>query len=119
MKIEDLREEFVKAYLYLEICTDKASTHAMAVSEGRRLVAEKRQSILLEYAEDPKALGGNEAARTAAIDNMLGDAKAELTRLETEEQSLRATLEIARIRVEGLRAQLRCLEVMAAIEGAK
>lgn len=78
------------------------------------LTAEK-QKILLDFAADPKALGANEAARTAKIADMTAGLAVTLAAVEKEERQARHELDLARLRVDHLRAQLRVAEVAAGL----
>lgn len=82
-----------------------------AQAEADRALEEAKQRVILAHADDPKALGSNEAARKARIDELTATELAAVRTAEYTLRKARADQEMARIEVEHYRAQLRCLEV--------
>lgn len=114
--IAELAVLVTDAYKNLKAKTEAAFDKTKNRQSADALVREMQQGILLQHADDPKALGANEAARNAKI--------AELTQAELADQSLAAKLEqqalhelkIASIDVEFVRTTLRVAELAAGIE---
>lgn len=107
-----LAADLASAYTALHLATAEAFTAAETQYLAAANLATNRTAILLNHADDPKALGANEAARSAKIDELSTDERAELFQADQALRRARHGAELARMKVEGLRAQLRCLEVL-------
>lgn len=113
--IEQLSTRLEDAYDRLKGATIAVQEKNAEVIRAQQALSETRQAIIAKHADDPKALGPNEAARNARIDEMT-EADRQVVRIAEDALRLdRDRLEIVRIEVESLRAQLRCLEVAAGL----
>lgn len=101
---------------YAELIAATRETQRLTAEQSKAQVAltEARQAILLQYAENPKDLGSNEAARNARIDELTATQKTYAREMETDLTVSRDRQAIAGLEVEHWRAQLHCAEVAAA-----
>lgn len=94
-----------------------ASAQAFATSEHvsfeRANLLKREQAILVEYAEDPKALGSNEAARAATLATMTKLERENVSDAEAKDRLARHNVTVASQLVEAARAQLRVAELAA------
>lgn len=72
-----------------------------------------QQRIINQHAENPKELGGNEAARNARIDELTTQHREELARAEADERNARHALDLARLDLSATQAQVQILELAA------
>lgn len=125
MSLESLRElpmqimpsslsgRLEEAYGALWLSVDNSHAWINEASRAKIELATAKQAVIAAHAEDPKKLGGNEAAREAAINAMCSAQVIALQTAEESERLAKNAVELATIRVNGLRAQLRILEVAA------
>ncbi|WP_395146121.1 hypothetical protein [Armatimonas sp.] len=73
-------------------------------------LAKGRNGLLVKYADDPKALGANEAAREARLSEYLSLKIADCMESEGALALAKQSRDLAQLEVEHLRSQLRCLE---------
>ena len=101
---------------YEQLCNEVANVYETneTLLEWERKVVSEKNRILTTY--DPKELGANEASRNAKIEEFIAEFRE--GHRDAEEQNRRAKhfLELARIEVEGSRAQLRCLELAGTMQ---
>lgn len=112
--IKEISSALEAAYTHLRTVTGDVHSLTDAQASMQRELIAARQRVILEHAEDPKALGSNEAARNAAIDALTA---AERQNVQDVDDSLRAASNrqvLAKHEVELWRAQLRCAEVEVA-----
>lgn len=119
--IAEISASLEASYAHLRQCMEFVSEWTGTVNESHRELAVAKQTIILANAADPKALGANEAARNATLEDLTRDQREILLTNEKILASHRHQLELARLEVEHWRAQLRCVEAFVAtgeIEGA-
>ncbi len=105
-----LAKRIENAYRELSECTDGAYHMAEAVAAARRALTAKKQQILRDNAENPKALGANEAAREATIAALTAPQAETLINAEADAKEANHALAMAEIDVQAALAQLRILE---------
>ncbi len=110
-----LNSAFVEAYNRLKTATLCVAECKRSQEDAERTLQRGRDAILISYKDDPKGLGHNEATREAAIRTMSPSIHAEVALSEMRLSTARQEMDEASIDVEGLRAQLRCLEVATAL----
>ncbi len=66
----------------------------------------------MRFAEDPKAMGANEAARNAFLDEKTATQRLHLQEARFDSEYANHRLALYRLEVEEARAMLRCLEVV-------
>lgn len=108
---QQVSEALANAYARLMAYTLAHFKAIDAQTIADRALDEAKQRVLLAHADDPKALGSNEAARKAKIDELTAAELAAVRAAEDGIRKARADQEMARIEVDHYRAQLRCLEV--------
>lgn len=113
--LSSLRTDLTLAYAELIAHTHQVQKAQSIVQTDRGILNQVRAKIILKHADDPKALGANEAAReaklaelTAGKVSILQDAEALLRDSQNDER-------LAALKVESLRAQLRCIEASVAL----
>lgn len=111
MMINELSEILTIAYDNLMQATGGLYEVNERLNEAQSDLALERARIILENSDDPKALGANEVARNARLDDLTAEKLQRVKDCEHQARLSRHRVEMARLRVEGLRAQLRCLEV--------
>lgn len=74
---------------------------------------QKEHQILADNAEDPKALGSNDAARKAAIANLTQSETDIVKDYEHRLITARMEVEVAKLRLDQVKANLRLLELAA------
>lgn len=116
-KAGELSSCFGFAYDKLAALTQEVQAAESQLSKARVALATERAEILLAHADDPKALGANEAAREAELASLTATARDVVAECDAVATSAKNNLQLQGIVVEGLRAQLRCLEVAAAVGG--
>lgn len=114
---EELRTYLSDSYVKLFTRTQEVQAAELQLSKARAALATERAEILLAHADDPKALGANEAAREAKLASLTASARDIVAECDAVATSAKNSLHLQSIVVEGLRAQLRCLEVAAAVGG--
>lgn len=87
-----------------------ASEHLL---EKQIALATAKSRILLNHAEDPKALGANEAARSARIDELTQEEREAFASAEMVRRQLALEVEIARLTWDLARNLVRAAEVEA------
>lgn len=105
------------AYDKLTTLTQEVQAAELQLSKARVALVTERAEILLTHADDPKALGANEAAREAKLASLTATARDVVAECDAVATAAKNNLQLQGIVVEGLRAQLRCLEVAAAVGG--
>lgn len=115
LTINELSTKLEEAYISLKIATRAVHIRTEEHAKAQRALTEARQAIIAKHADDPKALGNNETARNARVEEMTAEERAAVREAEDALRRERDHLEIVRIEVEGLRAQLRCHEVAASL----
>lgn len=114
--IAELQSQITAAYTRLDSAQVEAFNKLTARQSADALVAETRQGILLQHADDPKQLGGNEAARNARIEELMHSELAAQSAAVREQQQADHELRRAQTTVECTRAILRTVEVAAGID---
>lgn len=117
MTTEKLSTSLRNAYENLFALTMESQQAELQLSKARAALATERAEILLTHADDPKALGANEAAREAKLASLTASARDIVAECDAVATSAKNSLHLQSIVVEGLRTQLRCLEVAAAVGG--
>ncbi len=102
----------------------RASVCAMQIAEARVLearveLATAKNTVLINHADDIKALGTNEAVREANISKLVENERTAFSDAEGDYTSCRNAHQLAQLEVEALRAQLRCLESTALVIGGR
>jgi hypothetical protein len=108
-----LGQNLETSYGVLIIAVQEAFKASTVASESRQALKAHQQAVILEHAEDPKALGSNEAARTARIAELTVDSSDHVRLVEVNERLANHKVEIARLELEADHAQLRILELVA------
>lgn len=90
-----------------------ADGHAAVLTEG---LLRKRQAILVQYGDNPKDLGANEAARAAKLNELTADLAEFESDARQRSTRCRHSLEVLRVRLEYARAMLRLLEIAHAAQ---
>lgn len=109
----DISKALELSYTWLRQCLDSAHESVKAENDAARKLTDRKASIITDHADDPKALGSNEAARAATLDAMCYPEREALRGAQDTLVDHRHALELARHEVELWRAQLRCLEAGA------
>lgn len=118
MKIPEISELSLRldeAYYHLTIATRAVQIQASEHAAAQQDLTEARQAVISKHADDPKALGSNEAARNAKLDELTVIERQDLHEKAEALRQARDQQELARLGVESLRAQLRCHEVAVGI----
>jgi|SRR5215216_3010770 len=114
-----LQLEVQDAYADLAEKTRTAQAKASVLRAAREAWGLERIKILIQYKDEPTALGKNEQAREAVLrDKTLVESEAHDTAAEVSLVANDA-VQIAQLRVDSLRAQLRCYEVIAGLTEPK
>lgn len=79
--------------------------------ECREALKVAEEAILLKYADNPKELGGNEPARKARIAEITAIEKRALNAAESEKRKIQLKLDLAAMRWDALKWQIRNNEV--------
>ncbi len=116
MNTETLREELTTAYNRLCAMVTEQGNLEADIWQARVELQDAKAKILRDV--DPKELGANEAQRNAQIELLVVIPRQRLGELEQGQMELRPRIEVARLRVEHLRAQLRLLEVEVGFQRA-
>lgn len=111
--IETLGVRLADNYTTLRAAMQGAFEAVEEANSARLDLKEAQARILRDYADNPKELGGNEAARQARIDELTGDHRYNLAHAEDAERQARHQLDLARLDLEASRAQLRIAELLA------
>ncbi len=109
--ISDISASLEAAYYHLRQVNEWVHEWTGTVATAERALADRRASIIEDYAADPKALGSNEAARNAVIDSLCIPEREALRKAQDTLRGHRHAQEQARLEVDLWRAQLRCAEV--------
>lgn len=112
--INQISKELDAAYAVLMAATERVFNLTNDHSQMHRELVEARQKVILDHAEDPKALGSNETARNAAIDALTVKQRQNVQDVDDSLREARHKQEIARMEVELWRSHLRCAEVEVA-----
>jgi hypothetical protein len=113
---EQISEELEDAYTTLTARTKEQTDAELEVMDAGQALAAQRKSLLRQT--DPKTLGTNEAQRAANLDGLCGPCVQALLEAERRRMWVRGEFEAAQQRVDGLRCQLRILEIAAGISRA-
>lgn len=116
MELKELQESILNAYRNLKNAQEVAFNAVGTRLNADEVVLDRKLTILLEHADDPKKLGANEAARDAAIRQMLRVEIGTQAMAVENERLAQHKLRMAQIDVEFVRAMLRTVEVAAGIE---
>lgn len=81
------------------------------VHEAKIELARRRASILQAHADNPKELGGNEAAREASLDFLTITERNTLTDAEVRLRAAQTRTECARLDWDRVRLQVRLLDI--------
>ena len=84
--------------------------------KAREMLKRAEFNILVEYADDPKRLGGNEPARQAKIAEKTFLERAALERAETEKRKVQLQFELASMRYDAIKWQIRNNQVNMKLE---
>jgi hypothetical protein len=114
-----LAGQLTEAYYNLRHETQNLQAQESVVSEARLALSDARSKVLVNHADDIKALGTNEAIREANISKLVEKEKEALRIAEIDYTGCRNAHQLATIGVEALRAQLRCLEATALVIGGR
>jgi hypothetical protein len=79
--------------------------------QAKEMLKRAQFNILVEYAEDPKRLGGNEPARNAKIAELTFLERATSDKAETERRAAQLKFDLAGMRYDCLKWQIRNNEV--------
>jgi hypothetical protein len=101
--IEALADQWTSATIALAHLTEQRFVHQQQAVAARRACEEAKAAVLLQYAEDPKALGANEATRDAKIKELCGEQYAAAQALDTEGLRIDHELALTRIRIEEMK----------------
>jgi c-di-GMP-binding flagellar brake protein YcgR len=115
--LSELRGSISAGYVTLLKTTRELQVQEAVVLEARLALSEARSKVLVDHADDIKALGTNEAVREANISKLVEKEKEALRFAEIDYTGCRNAHQIATIDVEALRALLRCLEATALVIG--
>jgi hypothetical protein len=115
---DTLAKQVNDAYLKLKNATTKAFEATTKRQDADALLSEVKQGIILQYAENPKDLGGNDAARAARVNELAQKEIADCAAAARAESVARHELTVAQMNVECIRAMLRLAELSAGIERA-
>jgi len=118
-EVKTLASALVVAYSALRASVCAMQVTEAGVAEARSTLATARADVLISHSEDINALGTNEAVREANIGKMVEKERAALSDAESTYTSCRNAHQLTTLEVEALRAQLRCLEAIAAVMGGK
>jgi hypothetical protein len=116
--VTELADKLSGAYLTLRNDTEASQKATASAAAARRIVEAERRTILAESADTYAALGKNEAAHDATIRARLAVEYINLDAAELTASVRRDALALAQIDVDALRAQLRCVEVIAALRSS-
>lgn len=114
--IEQLSAELASAYATLTTLVGQAGQIDLQLFEATNDLTDARAKILRE--SDPKAMGSNEAQREAYLRAATVIQRQTVGDLEQARLELRPLVEVARLNVEHLRAQLRLIECASGIQRA-
>lgn len=92
----------------------KAGEHELAAREALKAA---ESAVLLKYAADPKALGGNEPARNARIRELVMEERKALEEAEAEKRQAQLAFELAGLAVDCLKWQIRNDQAIADLRG--
>jgi hypothetical protein len=106
--------DITKAAGNLMEATANAHRSQLSLGKAQQQLAEKKAAILVDHAEDPKALGSNEATRNATLDAMCKPEIENVRVCQEGVDSFRLLLELARIEFD-LQKQL--VKLFAADKG--
>jgi hypothetical protein len=109
--LEQLSEELTVSYAALSSFVEQMGDIEKDIYESQAALTDARNKILRDY--DAKSLGCNEAQRESVLQNYTLIERQTLAEVEVGKLELRPLLEIARLRVEAVKAQLRLLEIQA------
>lgn len=114
-QVDELRERVTEAYAELAFAVRDAFAAETLLIDAQTDNSRARAAIILAHAADPKQLGSNEAAREAKLADLTSESGSLVRLRETESRDYRHRLELARLRVESVRAQLRLAELAVGI----
>jgi len=113
----ELARHFVDAYdnLGRELAAGFAAAELSNTSRDALELA--RERVLLQYAPNPKDLGSNEETRKARVAELTHGEAQTARAAEAEERKAKHSIELGRLRVDGLWALLRIVELGAPDHG--
>ncbi|MCW3050854.1 MAG: hypothetical protein JWN14_24 [Chthonomonadales bacterium] len=114
--IEKLSADLKDAYAHLSGMTEEQLQAELNLMSAEAWLEESRNKILLKF--EPKELGANEAQREANLNAHCAEQVEKFQQAERERIMVRSHMEKAKLQIEGLRAQLRILELAAGIQRA-
>lgn len=109
-----LAEAIVKAYQRLYTATLEVGMITSSLADAQATLRASRDEIL--RTNDPKALGANEASREAVLREMTASGVQLVATIENELRGKQDNQRAAQTQVDGLRAQLRIMEMVVAAE---
>ena len=115
--IAEISASLEAAYYQLRQVSEWVHEWTGTVANAERALADRKAFIISEHADDPKALGSNEAARAATIDAMCVPEREALRKALDTLRGHRHAQEQARLEVDLWRAQVRCAVVATAARG--
>jgi len=108
--VEQVSKAIGVAYAAPKASTAKVQEATTEHASAQQELTEARQAIIRKHADDPKALGSNEAARNARIEELVVIERQQAHDAAEALRDARDQQELDRLDVEHWRAQLRAFE---------
>lgn len=99
--------EIKDAYAVLIAAKERLYRVAEGELNARATLKSAENAVLLEYASDPKALGGNEPARNARIRELTIAEFNDLEEIEAEKRKVQLACDLAALSLDCLKWQIR------------
>jgi hypothetical protein len=100
-------QDIKDAYAALEAAKEKLYRVAEGELKARATLKSAENAVILQYATEPKALGGNEPARTARIRELTIAEFNDLEEIEEEKRKAQLACDIAALSLDCIKWQIR------------